>query len=131
MKSLYLYQNATRQRFAKACAMLLLGTAAALLTLAPPAHAQQTLARGVTISDIGAVKQTDTSVTTLKATAVNNSGKPIALLTVRFELYDAANNIVGEASASQANLASGETWNIAVDTPTPFARFTMMNVDAQ
>lgn len=130
MKRLYLAQNSVRQRCATACAMLLLGAAAAVMTMAP-AHAQQTLARGVTLSDIGAIKQTDTSVTTLKATAVNNSGKPIALLTVRFELYDAANNIVGEATASQANLASGETWNIMVDTPTPFARFTLMNVDAQ
>lgn len=131
MKSLLQAHHATRQRFAITAAMLMLGGAAVLMTIAPPAHAQQTLARGVTLSDIGAVKQTDTNVTTLRAIAVNDSGKPIALLTVRFELYDAANQIVGEATTSQANVASGETWNISVDTPTPFVRFTLMNVDVQ
>ncbi len=131
MKSLFQPHKAAGQRLATAAAVLLLGGAAALMTLAAPAHAQQTLARGVTISDIGAVRQTDTNVTTLQATAVNNSGQPIALLTVRFELYDAANQVVGEASTSQANVAPGETWKISVDTPVQFVRFTLMNVDAQ
>lgn len=95
------------------------------------AMAQQTLARGVTVSDTRAVTQPDGQITTLRAKAVNNSGKPIELLTVRFELYDAANQIVGEATTSQANMTAGETWDISVDTPVRFTRFTVMNVDAQ
>jgi len=80
---------------------------------------------------MSAVKQPDGNITTLHATAVNNSGQAIPLLSVRFELYDAANQMVGEATASQANIAAGETWKIAVDTPVQFTRFTVMNVDAQ
>jgi len=112
-------------------AILVLGGAGIFAMPTANVHAQQTLARGVTMSDMGAVKQTDTNVTTLHATAVNNSGKPIALLTARFQLYDANNQIIGEATTSQANMAPGETWKISVDTPVQFTRFTLMNVDAQ
>lgn len=94
------------------------------------AMAQQTLARGVTVSDTRAVTQPDGQITTLRAKAVNNSGKPIEPLTVRVERYDAANQIVSEATTSQANLTAGETWDISVDTPVRFAQFTVMNVDA-
>jgi len=114
---------------AQAMVALLLGCAGTVM--ATSAQAQQTLARGVTMSDMSAVKQPEGNVTTLHATAVNNSGQAIPLLSVRFELYDAANKMVGEATASQANVAAGETWKIAVDTPVSFTRFTVMNVDAQ
>lgn len=114
---------------ARAAAALLLGCAGTVM--ATSAHAQQSLARGVTMSEMSAMKQPDGNITTLHATAVNNSGQAIPLLSVRFELYDAANKMVGEATASQANVAAGETWKIAVDTPVQFTRFTVMNVDAQ
>ena len=114
---------------AHAAAVLLLACAGTIA--AHDAHAQQSLARGVTMSEMSAIKQPEGNITTLHATAVNNSGQAIPLLSVRFELYDAANQMVGEATASQANVTAGETWKIAVDTPVQFTRFTVMNVDAQ
>ena len=95
------------------------------------AQAQQTLARGVVVSDIGATTQTDTQTTTLRATLVNQRQEMIPLLTVRYELYDAQGAVVGEATTSRAELAPGQKWVADVQTPVPFTRFTLMNVDAQ
>ena len=103
------------------------------------AGAQQTLARGVTMSEMGAmrtVSEPTTSsgpvTTTLQATATNSGAAPITGLKVKFVLYDAAGKVVGEAIATRTKpLATGEAWKASVDTSVEFVRFTVMNVDAE
>jgi|GEM_PF-982206 len=110
-----------------ACAML---AAAACALWSTHTHAQQTLARGVTLTDMRAFKDSATGVTTLRADVTNRSGAEIPKLSVRFVLRDGAGRDVGETTAVRERLAQGETWQASAQTSVPFVSFTAMNVDA-
>ncbi len=105
-------------------------TAAACALWSPHTHAQQTLARGVTLTDMHAFKDSTTGVTTLRADVTNRSGAEIPTLSVRFVLRDEAGQDVGETTAVREQLAQGETWQASAQTSVPFVTFTAMNVDA-
>ena len=111
------------------CSALLAG-GAVFAGVPQAAVAQQTLARGVALSDMSALRDTASALTTMRATATNRSGAEIPTLRLRFVLRDAAGQDVGEATAVRERLANGEAWQASAQTSVPFVTFTVMNVDA-
>ena len=93
-------------------------------------NAQQTLARGVTLSDMSAFRDATTGTTTLRATVINRSGAEIPKLSIRFVLRDVDGRDVGETTAVRERLGQNETWQASAQTNVPFVTFTAMNVDA-
>lgn len=122
-----IYTASRRAHRWAACAML---AAAACALWSTHTHAQQTLARGVTLTDMRAFKDSTTGVTTLRADVTNRSGAEIPKLSVRFVLRGKAGQDVGETTAVRERLAQDETWQASAQTSIPFVSFTVMNVDA-
>jgi hypothetical protein len=61
----------------------------------------------------------------ITGTATNTSNHELQSATLFFNLYDSTGAVVGQAAASQMNLASGQRWNFQAATAQPFSQFEL------
>jgi hypothetical protein len=61
----------------------------------------------------------------ITGTATNTSSHELQSSALFFNLYDSTGAVVGQAVASQMNLASGQRWNFQAATAQPFAKFEL------
>ena len=58
-------------------------------------------------------------------TATNNSNHDLQSAALFFNLYDSSGAVVGQALATQMNLAAGQRWNFQAVTTQPFSKFEL------
>lgn len=96
----------------------------ACTAVAVQAHAQQS---GLAVSDLR-VTQDRTGISTITGTATNTAGRPLTDAFLTFNLYDQAGTIVGNTMTHVQNLAPGDRWGFAAQTPLPFARVQVSRI---
>lgn len=82
----------------------------------------------VTLSDIHA-GQAPEGFTAVMGTAHNNTNAQLGSVFVKFKLYDAAGNVIGNTVAHAADIGPGENWKFSAPTTAPFAQAKLSSID--
>lgn len=98
---------------------------ALLLAAAFNAHAGN---NALQISDLQ-VSTEPNGIQFVTGAATNTSNAPIKSAFVRFNLYDAQNNLVGNTIANGENIAPGDRWVFKAYAPQPFDHAKFISVD--
>ena len=80
------------------------------------------------ISDLH-VGSEPSGVSVVTGVATNTSNAPIKSAFVHFNLYDAQNNLVGNAIANGNDIAPGDRWTFKAYAPQPFDHAKFISVD--
>ncbi|KOF55341.1 hypothetical protein AD428_01275 [Achromobacter sp. DMS1] len=103
---------------------------ALLAALAGPLHAQS-LAYGVTLGNLQAVRDASRNESVITAVLANQSGRDIRNVRVTLVLYDAAGREVGRVHEDRLGpMADGEIKQLKAVTPLEFSRVTALDVQA-
>ena len=82
----------------------------------------------VTVSDIHAGKAPEGFIAVM-GMAHNNTNAPLGSVFVKFKLYDAAGNVIGNTVAHGADIGPGENWKFSAPTTAPFAQAKLSSID--
>ena len=61
-------------------------------------------------------------IATIAGIATNMTGRPLSNAFLTFNLYDQSGTVIGNTMAYVQNLAAGDRWQFAAQTPVAFAR---------
>ena len=61
--------------------------------------------------------------------AHNNTNAPLGSVFVKFKLYDAAGNVIGNTIAHGSDIGPGENWKFSAPTAMPFAQAKLSSVE--
>ncbi len=104
----------------------------AVLACASAAAGAQSLAYGVTLGNVQAVRDSTRNVSTITGFLANQSERPVNSVLLTYVLYDAQNREVGRVSEDIAGpLAPGQIKVVKAITPLEFARVTPLDVAAR
>jgi hypothetical protein len=82
----------------------------------------------VTVSGIHAGKAPEGFIAVM-GTAHNNTNAQLGSVFVKFKLYDAAGNVIGNTVAHAADIGPGENWKFSAPTTAPFAQAKLSSID--
>lgn len=103
-----------------------------LLTGLSGAAGAQSLAYGVTLGNVQAVRDTNINMSTITGSLANQSGRPISSAVLTFVLYDAQGREVGRVNDDVIGpMAPGQIRLVKAITPLQFTRVTVLDVRAQ
>lgn len=103
-----------------------------LLTGLSSAAGAQSLAYGVTLGNVQAVRDTNINMSTITGSLANQSGRPISSAVLTFVLYDAQGKEVGRVNDDVIGpMAPGQIRLVKAITPLQFTRVTVLDVRAQ
>lgn len=104
----------------------------AVLASACAAAGAQSLAYGVTLGNVQAVRDSTRNVSTITGFLANQSERPVNSVLLTYVLYDAQNREVGRVSEDIVGpLAPGQIKVVKAITPLEFARVTPLDVAAR
>ncbi|MDH1523847.1 MULTISPECIES: FxLYD domain-containing protein [Achromobacter] len=110
---------------------IILASIAVLACACAPAGAQS-LAYGVTLGNVQAVRDSTRNVSTITGFLANQSERPVNSVLLTYVLYDAQNREVGRVSEDIVGpLAPGQIKVVKAITPLEFARVTPLDVAAR
>lgn len=92
----------------------------------------QSLAYGVTLGNVQAVRDATMNVSTITGSLANQSGRPISRAVLTFVLYDAQGREVGRVNEDVIGpMAPGQIRQVKAITPLQFTRVTVLDIRAQ
>lgn len=97
-----------------------------LLVAAFNAHAGSNALR---ISDLQVGQDTVTGFPVVTGVATNTSNAAVKSAFVRFNLYDAQNNLIGNTIANGNDIAPGDRWIFKAQSPQPFDHAKLISID--
>ncbi len=104
----------------------------AVLASASATAGAQSLAYGVTLGNVQAVRDSTRNVSTITGFLANQSERPVNSVLLTYVLYDAQNREVGRVSEDIVGpLAPGQIKVVKAITPLEFARVTPLDVAAR
>ncbi|MCP2518493.1 MAG: FxLYD domain-containing protein [Achromobacter mucicolens] len=104
----------------------------AVLACASATADAQSLAYGVTLGNVQAVRDNTRNVSTITGFLANQSERPVNSVLLTYVLYDAQNREVGRVSEDIVGpLAPGQIKVVKAITPLEFARVTPLDVAAR
>ncbi|PTW85376.1 hypothetical protein DBL07_24625 [Achromobacter mucicolens] len=104
----------------------------AVLACTCAAASAQSLAYGVTLGNVQAVRDSTRNVSTITGFLANQSERPVNSVLLTYVLYDAQNREVGRISEDIVGpLAPGQIKVVKAITPLEFARVTPLDVAAR
>lgn len=82
----------------------------------------------VTVSDVHAGMAPE-GFNAVLGMAHNNTNAPLSSVFVKFKLYDAAGNVIGNTVAHAADIGPGENWKFSAPTTAPYAQAKLSSID--
>ncbi|CAB3841939.1 FxLYD domain-containing protein [Achromobacter mucicolens] len=111
---------------------IILASIAVLASACAAAAGAQSLAYGVTLGNVQAVRDSTRNVSTITGFLANQSERPVNSVLLTYVLYDAQNREVGRVSEDIVGpLAPGQIKVVKAITPLEFARVTPLDVAAR
>ena len=125
-------KQAPRRQRPRRLSMKLAVASLVLLAGLSGAAGAQSLAYGVTLGNVQAVRDINMNVSTITGSLANQSGRPISSAVLTFVLYDAQGREVGRVNDDVIGpMAPGQIRLVKAITPLQFTRVTVLDIRAQ